>query len=120
MSKSFLPFTFRLHYGHYANCSSVEIPKLENVKGGFNVQSTGDFDCDGFDKKHKNKVIRGSYTCSAKKSNPKTKNGKSGTSSSTAASGTSTSSEGAAPGNVASVPTMGMAAVFGALLQLVL
>lgn len=120
MSKSFLSFTFRLHYGHYANCSSVEIPKLENVKGGFNVQSTGDFDCDGFDKKHKNKVIRGSYTCSAKKSNPKTKNGKSGTSSSTAASGTSTSSEGAAPGNVASVPTMGMAAVFGALLQLVL
>lgn len=98
----------------------VDIPKLENVKGGFNVQSTGDFDCDGFDKKHKNKVIRGSYTCSAKKSNPKTKNGKSGTSSSTAASGTSTSSEGAAPGNVASVPTMGMAAVFGALLQLVL
>ena len=86
------------------------------------MQSTGDFDCDSFDKKHKNRVIRGSYTCSAKKSNPKSKNGQSGTSSgsASAASGTSTSSKGAAPGNVASVPTMGMAAIFGALLQLVM
>lgn len=98
----------------------VDIPKLENVKGGFNIQSTGDFDCDGFDKKHKNKVIRGSYTCSAKKSNPKSKNGQSGTSSGTASKSSSTSSEGAAPGNVANVPTMGMAAIFGALLQFVL
>merc|ERR1712187_932380 len=45
---------------------SVDIPELSNVKGGFNMQSTGDFDCDGFDKKHKDRVIRGSYTCSAK------------------------------------------------------
>ncbi|OJJ87095.1 GPI-anchored protein Ecm33 [Aspergillus glaucus CBS 516.65] len=99
---------------------SVDIPELSNVKGGFNMQSTGDFDCDGFDKKHKDKVIRGSYTCSAKKSNPKSKNGQSGTSSGTssAASGTSTSSEGAAPANIANVPAMGMAAIFGALLQL--
>merc|ERR1712187_1034853 len=75
---------------------SVDIPELSNVKGGFSMQSTGDFDCDGFDKKHKDRVIRGSYTCSAKKSNPESKNGQSGTSSGTAssASGTSTSSEG--------------------------
>lgn len=97
----------------------VDIPKLENVKGGFNIQSSGDFDCDGFDKKHKSKVIRGSYTCSAKKSNPKSKNGQSGTTSGSAskASGTSDS---AAVGNVADVNTMGMAALFGALLQFVL
>lgn len=101
---------------------SADLPKLDNVKGGFNMQSTGDFSCDTFDKKHKNKVIRGSYTCKAKKNNPKSKNGQSGTSSNSAsaASGTSTSSEGAAPGNVANVPAMGMAAVFGALLQLVM
>lgn len=97
----------------------VDIPKLENVKGGFNIQSTGDFDCDGFDKKHKNKVIRGSYTCSAKKSNPKSKNGQSGTTSGSASKSSGTS-EGAAVGNVADVNTMGMAALFGALLQFVL
>ena len=104
-----------------ANVSTrVEMPKLENVKGGFNIQSTGDFDCNDFDKKHKDKVIRGSYTCSAKKSNPKSKNGQSGTTSGTASKSSSTSSEGAAPGNVADIPTMGMAAIFGALLQFVL
>lgn len=97
----------------------VDIPKLENVKGGFNIQSTGDFDCDGFDKKHKNNVIRGSYTCSAKKSNPKSKNGQSGTTSGSASKSSGTS-EGAAVGNVADVNTMGMAALFGALLQFVL
>ena len=95
------------------------MPDLENVRGGFNVQSSGDFSCDDFDKKHKDKVIRGKYTCSAKKSNPKSKNGKSGTETSSSSSSSSTSSEGAAPGNVANLPNMGLAALFGALLQLV-
>ena len=95
------------------------MPDLENVRGGFNVQSSGDFSCDDFDKKHKDKVIRGKYTCSAKKSNPKSKNGKSGTETGSSSSSSATGSEGAAPGNVASLPNMGMAALFGALLQLV-
>ncbi|KAL4889055.1 GPI-anchored cell wall organization protein-domain-containing protein [Aspergillus ambiguus] len=92
----------------------ASLPALENVKGGFNMQSTGNFSCDSFKKLHSDKVIRGSFKCEASTSNPTTKDGSSGSSTGSSAS---TTSEGAAPMNGANMPAMGLAAVFGALLQ---
>lgn len=94
----------------------VSLGALENVKGGFNMQSTGNFSCSEFKKLRSDKVIRGKYQCEGNKDHPTSADGKSG------ASGTSDSkkpdsSEGASVMNVANVPAMGLAAVFGALLQ---
>ncbi|EAW10145.1 GPI-anchored protein Ecm33 [Aspergillus clavatus NRRL 1] len=97
----------------------VSITKLENVKGNFNMQSTGNFSCDSFDQAKKDKVIRGSYKCHANEPNPTTKDGSSGTvtGSSSSASASKTS---AADLTAANLPALGFAAVFGALVQIVL
>lgn len=83
------------------------------------MQSTGDFDCKPFRELDKKKqVIRGSFKCKDNSPNPTTKDGKSGSSTKSGSGGDSSStSEGAAADNVANVGTMGMAALFGALLQ---
>ncbi|KAF9887897.1 hypothetical protein FE257_009557 [Aspergillus nanangensis] len=94
----------------------ASISSLKNVKGGFNMQSTGNFSCDSFDKLHDDKVIRGTYKCKSDTANPTTKDGSSG--STTSGGKASSTSEGAAPMNVAPMPAMGLAAIFGALLAL--
>ncbi|KAA8649158.1 hypothetical protein EYZ11_006069 [Aspergillus tanneri] len=93
----------------------ADLPALKTVAGGFNMQSTGNFSCDTFNKLEGN-AIRGKYECKAKTPNPTTKDGSSG---STTSGGqpSSSSSEGASAMNVANVPAMGLAAVFGALVQ---
>ena len=103
-----------------ANSSrSVEFGSLEEVSGGFNLQSTdGDFNCDTF-KKMKNDIIHGKYSCEAKTDNPTTSNGKSGSSSSSSSSsGSSSTSSGAAVVNSGSVSAAGIATVFYAIAQL--
>lgn len=96
---------------------------LKDVKGGFNIQSTAEIDCDPFRKLRKqDKAIHGSFKCSGKKSHPTQKGGGSGTTggggSGTSSGGSSSSSSaGAAADNVVNMPAMGMAAVFGALVQ---
>ncbi|KAI6248047.1 hypothetical protein HI914_03472 [Erysiphe necator] len=46
------------------NFSTPELPALENVKGGFNLQSTSSIDCSNFDSEHgAGKVIQGVYVC---------------------------------------------------------
>ncbi|PLB38967.1 GPI-anchored protein Ecm33 [Aspergillus candidus] len=94
----------------------VSLGALENVRGGFNMQSTGNFSCGEFKKLRSDKVIRGSYKCEGNKNNPTSADGKSGATG-TSGGKDSESSEGASVMNVANVPAMGMAAVFGALLQ---
>lgn len=98
---------------------SVEFGSLKEVSGGFNLQSTdGKFNCDTFDKM-KNDIIHGKYNCDAKKDNPTTSNGKSGTSSSSSSSsGSSGTSSGAAVVNSGSVSAAGIATVFYAIAQL--
>lgn len=93
---------------------------LEEVDGGFNLQSTdGKFKCSEFQKMHSNGVIRGKYTCDATTSHPTTAGGKSGTTSSTSSgSGSSSTSSGAAVANMVNVPAAGIAAAFYALVQL--
>ena len=49
----------------------VDLPALTQVKGAFNLQTSGDFDCSKFDKIYQSKaVIRGKYTCQGSKSDP--------------------------------------------------
>lgn len=82
------------------------------------MQSTGNFSCDGFQKLSDDKTIRGKFDCKAKQSNPTTKDGSSGASgTSSGSSASASSSEGASAINVANMPAMGLAAVFGALVQ---
>ncbi|PWY86232.1 GPI-anchored cell wall organization protein Ecm33 [Aspergillus heteromorphus CBS 117.55] len=98
---------------------SVSLSALTEVKGGFNMQSTGNFSCSAFKTLRENNVIRGTYTCKANTTDPTTKDGSSGTGTSTSTSSTSssTSSDSASVMNVASMPALGLAAVLGALLQ---
>ena len=43
------------------------------MKGAFNLQTSGDFDCSQFNKVYDSKaVIRGKYTCTGSKSDPGT------------------------------------------------
>ncbi|KAJ5320373.1 hypothetical protein PENANT_c010G02382 [Penicillium antarcticum] len=96
----------------------ISLGKLKDVEGAFNMQSThGNFSCDDFKKLKNEDVIKGHFTCKADTDSPTTSNGKSGTSSSTSSSSSSTSS-GAAFMTGANVPIVGLAAVFGALAQL--
>ena len=84
------------------------------------MQSTsGDFDCETFDKLEKDKVIKGKYYCKDRKENPTTSSGKAGTASDGSSSGGSgETSSGAANVNSAT-PIAGVAALFYALVQFV-
>ncbi|KAL2001881.1 hypothetical protein VTN02DRAFT_1093 [Thermoascus thermophilus] len=96
---------------------TVDVPSLEQVKGGFNMQSKGEFSCDPYQKLYQDGVIKGTYKCKPNLPNPTTKDGSSGTTDSTS-SAAATTSTGAAVQNLANVPVMGLAAVLGGLLQL--
>jgi len=95
------------------------MPKLENVRGQFNLQSTGNFSCTTFDKAKSDQIIHGTYKCKASEANPTTKDGASGTTTSSGSS-SSASKSSAADLNAANLPALGFAAVFGALVQYVL
>jgi hypothetical protein len=96
----------------------LSLGALKDVEGSFNMQSTrGNFSCDDLRKLKSDNVIKGNFKCDATNNNPTTANGKSGTSSSSS-SGSSSTSSGAAFMTGANVPVVGLAAVFGALAQL--
>jgi hypothetical protein len=95
------------------------MPKLEIVRGQFNLQSTGNFSCNLFDQAKKDNTIKGVYKCKAAEANPTTKDGASGTTTSSGSS-SSASKSSAADLNAANLPALGFAAVFGALVQYVL
>lgn len=96
----------------------ISLGKLKDVEGSFNMQSThGNFSCDSFQKLKSDRVIKGSFNCKSDTKTPTTANGNSGTSSSSSGSSSSTSS-GAAFMTGANVPVVGLAAIFGALAQL--
>jgi hypothetical protein len=100
-----------------ANASfSVTLPGLEEVKGGFNMQSTGSLQCSAFDSLRNNNVILGSYTCK-QTANPTTINGQSGTST---GSGSASSSSKSSATALREVPIVGLTAIIGSLLQALL
>jgi len=51
--------------------SKVTFPALKTVKGGFNLQTTAEFDCKDFDKLESS-VVQGKYVCSGAVTNPGT------------------------------------------------
>ncbi|KAI9796901.1 MAG: hypothetical protein M1835_002742 [Candelina submexicana] len=56
------------------NFTDVSLPALNDVRGGFNMQSSGDITnaCSAFKKNQDNSVIKGTYVCSGKQAKPGT------------------------------------------------
>lgn len=52
--------------------SRVDLPALTQVRGAFNIQTSGQFDCSAFQKLNNNKAIKGKYFCSGNQSKPGT------------------------------------------------
>jgi len=62
--------------------TNVSLPSLDDVRGGFNLQSTNDVSdsCNAFTTAHNNQIIKGNdFTCKGKQSVAETKNGGDGT-----------------------------------------
>lgn len=94
----------------------VKMPKLGDVRGGSNVQSTTDKTelCDAFNQAAQKKIIKGSSVCKVNEDNPETIDG----TSTSGESSSSSSSEGAANPAVfdPSAPLTGLTALIAALL----
>ncbi|KAL4950499.1 GPI-anchored cell wall organization protein-domain-containing protein [Aspergillus filifer] len=97
----------------------ASLPSLKNVRGGFNMQSTGNFSCETFND-WKDNTIHGKYSCKASTNDPTTADGTSGSSTTTSSGDDSSPTDDAAVLTAANVPAMGLAAVFGLLVQYVL
>jgi len=76
------------------NFTTPVLPKLNDVKGGFNMQSTTSIDCSGFEAEHASGNIQGTYTCKTTADAQSSSGTSTGTSSSSSSS--ATSSKGAA------------------------
>lgn len=95
--------------------SSVTLPSLEDVQGGFNIQSTEELDCTEFDQFKSEGVIKGdAYICRAKESNPTTVDGAPGADGGSSGSGDGSGKQGAA-GRVAVSSLLGLSVVVVAL-----
>ncbi|KAL3481585.1 GPI-anchored cell wall organization protein-domain-containing protein [Aspergillus californicus] len=92
------------------------LPSLKNVRGGFNMQSTGNFSCDTFNS-WKDNTIHGTYKCESDSNNPTTSDGSSGSSTTSSADDSDSTGEGAGVLNVVSLPVLGAAGIFGLLAQ---
>lgn len=93
--------------------TNATLPSLTDVKGGFNLQTTKEFDCSTFDAQKGNVIEGNSYVCEGAVVNPGTQ----GTTPTTTSSGSpSATSKGAAVENVASsFGIFAAAAIVGAL-----
>ncbi|MCJ1388226.1 hypothetical protein MMC18_001071 [Xylographa bjoerkii] len=101
------------------NFSSVHLPKLTNVGGAMNVQTSAPFDCSNITSLGNtgNQVVKGAITCEGSEAQPgNPSSAPSGTS--TGSSASSTSSGAAAPLNVPSA--VGGVSILAGLLQLLL
>ncbi|KAJ8059901.1 hypothetical protein OCU04_011525 [Sclerotinia nivalis] len=98
------------------NFSTPELPKLNDVKGGFNMQSTTSIDCSGFKSEHDSGNIQGTYTCKTT-ANAQSGTG-TGTSSSSSSSSSATASKGAAVSYGVNEALMGVSVVGGFLSML--
>lgn len=89
------------------------------MQGAFNLQTSGNFDCSGFDSVHDSKKIRGKYTCKGSQTNPQSGNGD-GTSTSTS-TGSSASKTNVAVAFDVNLPLlMGGSSFVATLLQILL
>ncbi|KAJ5790485.1 uncharacterized protein N7518_007496 [Penicillium psychrosexuale] len=99
--------------------NKLSLGALKDVEGSFNMQSTrGNFSCDDLRKLKSDDVIKGTFKCDATNANATTSTGTSGSSTSSSSTTSAATSSGAAFMTGANVPVVGIAAVFGALAQL--
>ena len=103
----------KIYHADYLN--SVELPALKQVKGGFNMQSSGDLDCSGFKALGK-QVIKGTFVCQGGESKP----GGAGTKPSSSSKASSSSSSAAGRMDVSLSAALGSTSIFAGLLQLIL
>lgn len=97
------------------NFSTPDLPALTNVKGGFNVQSTAQIDCSGFQAEAgSGKVIQGTFICKTTADATTL-----GSSTTTGSSSTASSTKGAAASYGVNEGLMGLS-VIGGLLQMLL
>lgn len=54
------------------NQRSVTLPALTDVAGGFNIQTSAQFDCSPFQNYKSDQVIKGTFTCAGSESKPGT------------------------------------------------
>ncbi|KAF7858616.1 hypothetical protein EAF04_009216 [Stromatinia cepivora] len=98
------------------NFTTPELPELNDVKGGFNMQSTTSIECSGFKSEHDSGNIQGTYTCKT------TANAQSGTGTSSnsgsSSSSSATASKGAAVSYGVNEALMGVSVVGGFLSML--
>ncbi|KAI9827042.1 MAG: hypothetical protein M1819_007034 [Sarea resinae] len=80
------------------NFTSVDLPALSDVRGGFNMQSSAPLDCSAFQKEKSSGAIKGSFTCKGKLVKPSTKGSNPTASSSSSATSASATKKSAASG----------------------
>jgi len=100
------------------NFTDVELPSLALVAGAFNLQTSANFDCSGFqaDKSSKN-IIKGNYVCSGAVAKP----GGAGTKPSSTSGSSPTKSSSADAVVIPPFPAlMGLTSMFAGLLQFIL
>ena len=101
---------------NFTDFLSVSLPALADVKGAFNMQSSGTLDCSAFDKlSGNNNVIKGKYQCAGSQKNP------GGANTTPTSSGSSSSKTNAATAPVYVVSTanlIGFTGVIAAMLGL--
>jgi len=97
------------------NFTTPQLPKLNDVKGGFNMQSTTSIDCSGFQSEHSSGNIQGTYTCKTTADAQSGTSTSSGTSSGSSSSSSSTSSKGAAVSYGVNEALVGVSVVGGLL-----
>ena len=117
MNGNFSEYVLRTETNYIANMiSRVDLPKLKQVRGTFNLQTSSEFDCSGFDAAKKSKgIIRGNpYVCRGKVAKP-------GGTGSKVSSGSSASGTSAADVNAINYQAViGSTSIIAGLLQLFL
>jgi len=97
--------------------NSVELPALTQVRGAFNLQSSGQLDCSAFQADSGSKqVIKGHYTCKGSVAKP----GGQGSKASSSSGSTPTGKSAAGHVEINFPAVMGGATLVAGLLQLIL
>jgi len=100
------------------NFSTPQLPKLNDVKGGFNMQSTAQIDCSGFKSEASSGNIQGTFTCKTT-ADAKSGTGSSSGSGTSSGSSSSSTSKAAAASYGVNEALVGVSVV-GGLLQMLL
>jgi len=98
------------------NFTTPSLPALNDVKGGFNMQSTANIDCSGFESEHTSGLIQGVFTC---KTTANAQSG-TGTGTSTSSSASPTKTKGAAGQLSVNAGSVIGLSVIGGLMQMLL